>query len=739
MTRSRHFARVCILVGGLLPAGSSTGQAQQPLVLQRMQGSITLDGLSDEAAWKAVVPLPVTAHYPTFGGTPTERSEFLVAHDDDYLYVAGRLHDSDPDGIRASTLRRDHNNLSTDWFGVNLDTFNDNQNLLMFATNPAGIRADFAWEQNGAEVRIDWDTFWDVAVARTSEGWFAEIRIPLSSLRFQEGGDGIVMGLTVWRHIARKNERMTFPAIEPRWGFRSVMRASETAEVLMAGVQPRTAVAVTPYALGGAGRVQALDETASGYSSLAQEMQEVGLSLKYGVTSNLTLDLTWNTDFAQVEADDQEINLTRFSLSQPEKRPFFLERSSAFDFDAGEDGRLFYSRRIGIEDGRQVPIVGGARLVGRAGGWDLAFLDLQTGEGVDAAAANYGVARVRRGLLNPRSHVGAIATTRVSGGEVRSAFGADTRLSLGSSVLSLMAAGTSGEAQGDDLGALDRALLRAHLERTGQFGLTYVLSGARVGVGVDPPVGFTSRTGYARWGGRVAHHWRLPGDSRLLRHGVAVGGSAYTRTEDRVQESARVAMTWDAEMKSGRVFALSGSSRWETLQVPFHLAPNVSVPAGAHSFSGVSFKHTPPSGALFRPELEVVAGGFYDGREVAVSFTPTWGISRHLELGGLYRISHLSFEDRDQALTTHLARVRVRAMLSTRLSVTGFAQYRSTSGGATVNLRVRYNPSEGHDLFLVFDEGLNLRRDGALPRLPLSDRRSVMVKYSHTLRLQFPR
>ena len=364
--------RLLALLGLFLGGGASFGHAQDQYVLSRINGPVVLDGLSAEPAWEGIEPLPVVEHRPNFGSEPSERTEILVAYNEDYLYVAGRLFDNEPLKIQAPSKKRDSRNPGSDWFGIALDTFNDKENALAFFTTPTGLRWDAAVindAQGGISANTNWNTLWDVAVVRNDEGWFAEMRIPFSSLRFQDDNGRVVMGLISWRQIARKEEWVIFPAIPSDWGFLSFYKISEAQEVVFEGVRSHKPLHVAPYLLLGTEQSSELNIDESVYQPIEHLKYEVGLDVKYGLTSNLTLDATLNTDFAQVEADDQQINLTRFSLFFPEKRLFFQERSSVFDFnfESSEPNRLFYSRRIGIYDGKPVRIYGGARLVGRVG------------------------------------------------------------------------------------------------------------------------------------------------------------------------------------------------------------------------------------------------------------------------------------------------------------------------------------------------------------------------------------
>jgi len=329
--------------------------------LVRLSGPIDFDGMPDEAIWQEVPSLPLTMYFPTFGGQPAERSEIRVAYDDHYLYAAGWFYDSDPSGIRINSLYRDRWN-GDDAFAIYVDPFNDNRNAKWFGTTASAMRFDLLVSDDGAVLNDSWDTFWDAKTVVTDEGWFAEVRIPFSSLGFQVDDQGrATMGLTVTRLVSRTGERVTFPAIDPRFLFR---QPSVAQDVVLTGVETRKPVYITPYALAGIDR--AAVPVVAGYGYDQEDLREFGLDVRYAMSSNLTLDLTVNTDFAQVEADDQQVNLDRFSLFFPEKRRFFQERSGLFDFNLGSGSRLFHSRRIGLTDENEVvPVLGGARVVER--------------------------------------------------------------------------------------------------------------------------------------------------------------------------------------------------------------------------------------------------------------------------------------------------------------------------------------------------------------------------------------
>ena len=500
-----------------LTAGQTEIQTIDPLKLERTQrlviprfpggASAKLDGPSNEPCWGAIKPFLFVQQSPQFGIPPSERTEALVAFDDEFLFVAGRLFDREPEKIQAPTKKRDAMVASTEWFGFILDTFNDKENGLALFTTPSGLRLDAAvfndaqargQDPSDMPINLSWNTFWDVAVAVTDDGWFVEIRIPLSSLRFQDEDGRAVMGITFFRWIAHKNESAVFPAIPAHWGQLSAWKPSQAQEIEFHGLFAKKPLYLAPYILGGGSRTFDLNEPETAYVRTDTPKYEFGLDAKYSLTSNLTLDVTINTDFAQVEADDAQVNLTRFSLFFPEKRVFFLERTSNFDFNMGGTNTLFYSRRIGLYDDRPVRIYGGARVVGRLGGWDVGFLDMQTAPLEDHPSENFGVLRLRKRVVNSFSYVGGIITSRIgTDGSYNITYGLDGIFRLsGDDYLSVHCAQTYKAGAANDLSSLNPTKIGLNWERRTQKGLGYHFRFSRAGPDFDPGMGFMRRENY---------------------------------------------------------------------------------------------------------------------------------------------------------------------------------------------------------------------------------------------------
>jgi len=724
------------------PDGNSIGHAQDQYIMPRITEPVTLDGLSDEPAWEGIEPLPVVEHAPDFGNEPSERTEILVAYNDDFLYVAGRLYDKEPSRIQANSRQRDSGDPSSEWFGIVIDSFNDKENGLAFFTTPAGLRWDAAVfndaQQNpgttSLPLNFSWNTFWDVAAVSNGEGWFAEMRIPFSSLRFQDNNGRVVMSIISWRLIARKNEFVIFPAIPPDWGFGSKFKVSRAKEVVFEGIYSRKPLYIAPYVLGGFRRYHELNEEETAYKRFDDFEREVGLDVKYGLKNNLTLDVTLNTDFAQVEADEQQVNLTRFSLFFPEKRLFFQERSSNFDFSFGGPNRLFYSRRIGLHEGNPVRIYGGARLVGRVGSWDIGAFNMQTAPTEELTAENFGVYRIRRQVFNPYSYVGGIAATRIgTDGRYNTAYGLDGIFSLfRNHYLTLKWAQTLETEQENNPFSLNPSRLYVNWERRTIKGLGYNSLFEYSGSDYNPGIGFEIRGNFTCFYNEFWYGWFPEEKSQLFRHKVFLDELLVLCNIDGAPETAYLGPGYEFETSSGYEVRITTELSYENVPESFSLSDNAEIPEGKYTYYGLKGEFNTPSGKLIYTKVDLDAGSFYDGWRVMLGLTPRWNASSSLELGGSYQLNQVTFPDRNQHFIAHIGGLRVLYMLNTRFSATAFIQYNSAVDAVITNIRLRYNPREGNDLYLVYNEGLNTNRYGKYPVLPFTSNRTVMLKYTYT-------
>src|SRR5256714_3589682 len=421
----QRFAALALLIGLPFPVELVAGQipapgaaASQTAVAHATITPPVIDGRLTDPAWAEATPITGFVQRELNEGAPvTERTEVRIITDGQALYVGAWLYDGDPAGIVAGEQVRDGDIAKSDYFGILLDTFHDRQNGFVFTTTPAGIEYDalVVNEGEGGGIQLpgqaramagslggfnlNWDGTWTVATSVDSGGWYAEFRIPFTTLR-HAAGERQTWGLNLVRSIRRKNEEAFWSFIPRQFSLMKVSRAGTLEGVQVPSGRVWT---VTPYALTGVERDYTVDAE-------ARRRGEIGGEVKYGVTPSLTLDLTYNTDFAQVEVDEQRTNLTRFPLFFPEKRPFFLENAGIFSAGTPQAVDLFFTRRIGIDSlGQPVPIVGGGRITGRVGDFTVGALQIFTQH------QGYSVARVSRELA-ARSRIGVIAVQRLATG-----------------------------------------------------------------------------------------------------------------------------------------------------------------------------------------------------------------------------------------------------------------------------------------------------------------------------------
>jgi len=736
------YSAICFVSTILIQISSAQDSGSghdEPIKIQRIKSPVVLDGLSNESAWEGIRSFPMIMRTPNFGNEPSERTEILIGYDDDYIYVAGRLYDSEPSKIQATSFKRDGWEYNTDQLTIIIDAFNDNENSVVFSTTPVGIRTDVNMlnDADGApskNINSNWNTFWDVATVQNDDGWHAEMRIPFSSLRFEVRNGQTVMGITAYRWIARKFESDIFPLIPEKFGFWGAFKPSQTQEVLFEGINRHNPLYITPYILGGLGQSNELNDAETAYQRNDKIVREAGLDVKYGLTNNLTLDITLNPDFAQVEADDQMINLTRYSLFFPEKRLFFQERQGNFEFRFEDADCLFYSRRIGLQEGDRVRIYGGARLVGRIGPWDIGLLNMQTEKFEDLPSENFNVMRLRRQVINQYSYIGGMVTSRIRNRDSwNTAYGIDGIFRLfGDDYLTLKWAQSFENNNKNQVVALEPSKICVNWTRRNDKGPGYNLSYSRSGDDFNPGIGYERRDNYTRFGDRVQYGWFPGKESKLQNHQVFIEGITFIHNMDGKIESSDIGPGWAFETRAGSTGSISFRQFKETVTESFSFSDDVDVPIGKYTFYGIVGSFNSPRGDLYKFSTTINAGSFYDGRRITINLKPQANLSKHFQLEGMYEFNAVEFPDRTQKFTGHIGRLKISAFLNSKLSLVSLGQYNSAIDKIITNIRFRYNPREGHDLYIVYDEGLNTYRDREIPELPLSGIRTIMVKYSYT-------
>ena len=715
--------------------------------LTKINQEIVLDGVIDEQVWKSVEILPIVQYEPVFKGEMSEKSVFRVAYDQNYIYVAGELYTKDTNTITSNTLTRDQYS-GDDVFVIILDPFNDNENGLWFLTTPAGTHIDIAISNDANfgggtnAMNSSWNTYWDVATTQDENGWYAEMRIPFSSIGFQEKNGVAEMGMIVYRWIASSNERHIYPAIPPNWNMGNA-KPSQAQDIVLEGVVSKKPLYFTPYAIGGQSIANSLNESETEYLKDRDFTRELGFDVKYNLTGNLTLDVTLNTDFAQVEADDQQLNLSRFSLFFPEKRQFFQERAGLYNVSYGRN-RLFYSRRIGLdEDGNPVRILGGARMTGRIGNWDVGLINMQTEKTDSLTSENFGVLRMQRRTFNERSNVGGIFTSRVGvDGTNNFVYGIDTKTNIFDDLFFDVRASQTLDSKIKDESETDflsTTSIRAAITLQKSLGFNYRFVVNRTGQDFHPGIGYVRRTGNTDYFSRLAYGWFAPENSIINRQNIDL--AIYNQAENNSYHllGRSIWSGWTVQFKQLGKFELDLRHNKEILLEgdDFNLLKRIFIPVGEFKTLEIGADYETNEGNRFQIGVGAEYGGLYDGKSFEFEFDPRWIVNSNLELAGRYGLTHLTFpslEHRDKTqFTAHIGQFRAKYALNKRFSCSTFVQYSNNSALIGANFRFRYNFKEGRDLWLVFNEQINTLQDELeVPRKPRLQNRTMLIKYTHT-------
>jgi len=695
----------------------------------RIDEPLTLDGALDEPWYQTLPPINgFIQQEPNDGQPATEDTDLWLLFDDENLYVSTRNWDSEPDRMVANEMRHDSNNLiRNEQITIILDTFDDNRNGFLFLVNVLGgmLEEQFANEGNPSR---DWNTVWDAATARFDQGWTAEVAIPFKSLRYEPGA-GHTWGLQINRIIMHKNENTYLSPVPVEFG-QGVFRVSRAATVVGLETPPLAKnVEIKPYAIGSV----ATDRAATPAISNDPDA-DAGIDVKVGVTGSLTADFTVNTDFAQVESDEQQVNLTRFSLFFPEKREFFLEGQSIFNFGGvgarggGDTPILFFSRQIGLTSGQVVPILGGGRVTGRAGDYDVGLVNIQTREedSIGAPSTNFTAARVRRGVFNARSTVGAIFTSRsesLTADGSNQTFGVDGQLAPFETVRinTFLARTSTPGLEGDDLSY--RGQFTWSTDRWG-------LGAERLSVGdnFNPEVGFVRRRGIDETSADVRFSPRVPGID-AVRQLFYTASLTYITDRDGRLESRDGSLGFQTLFENGDSFNLSYSREYEAIDRPFRVAGQATIPVGRYGFQSGQIRYALGQRRRVSGTISAQLGEFYDGTQKAVGYGGRIAVATRLALEPNMQVNWIDLPT--GSFTTTLVSTRVTAPLTPRMFVSALLQYNSSNDSFSNNVRLRWEYSPGSELFVVYSEG----RDTSLGVFPELQNRSFVVKFNRLFRL----
>ncbi len=724
-----------------VPAGA---EAPRPAQAARyLPKAPTIDGaVVDEEAWKGV---PAISGFrqttPDDGADVSERTEVRIAFTDDALIVGVVCYDSEPGKLVVSDSRRDSPLDDVDSFRFILDTYQDGQNGFVFGTSPAGGEYDAQVSLEGREgdqssrqqsgagggFNLNWDAVWTVRTKVGDYGWSAEFLIPFKNLRYAKGGEQS-WGFNMQRNIRRKKEIAYWSPLPRQYNILRVSRAGT-----LSGVKTpaQRNLKVTPYVLGSSQRNY---RTQREFDTGA----DIGGDLKYSITPSLTLDATVNTDFAQVEVDDQQVNLDRFSLFFPEKRPFFLENAGLFT--AGNSGEvdLFFSRRIGIaRTGEQIPIVAGARISGKVAGWNVGLIDMQT-KAVDRVAPgnNFGVARVSREMPN-RSGFGALFVNRQSTGDTvvpgvadyNRTYAVDGRKGFGQySQVTGFIAGTSSPGINEAARAFDGAFLR----ESPRFDMRAKYTD--VGEGFNPEVGFLRRTAFRKIDLHLLNRTRPKDFLGLQELRPHVSYRGYFKP-DGFYESGFAHFDNHFEFKSQWEVHTGLNLIHEGLRSPFAIAPGISVPVGDYDHAEAQIVFISPQAKPLNINVTTNVGGYYGGTRLAIA--PAIRFRAGDKLSGTLNINYNRVSLPQGKFEANLFRLRASYSFSPRVFVQSLMQYNQQTRFLSGNFRFGWLQSANAGVFVVYNEGRERdaldggRRDDSA--LGMIRDRSLVIKFSRLI------
>ena len=727
------FIAAALLVLFLLSPEAIAQQTPPVAMAKRATESPAIDGVLDERVWQEATPLTdFVQSDPAEGKPATEKTEVRILYDDEAIYVGVICYDNNPSRILITDTRRDSGLGEMDSFQMIFDTFHDLQRGFIFGTNAAGTEYDAQFTnegevlsarpppptlgrqqaQAGTAMNVDWNASWEVKTRVSEIGWTAEFRIPLRTLRYASAPQ--VWGLNFSRNIYHKREQVYWAPLQRIYTLTRLVSAGELRGL---GLPATHNFQVTPYLVGSANRNFAA-------SSATNRDGDWGLDSKIGVTPSLNLDLTYNTDFAQVEADDQQINLSRFNLIFPEKRPFFLENRGLFA--VGKNGQVdfFFSRRIGITDtGTLVPIQGGARLTGKAAGANIGLLNIQTKSVGNTPANNFTAARINKELPN-RSSIGAIFINRAATGSLagtdnwNSTYGVDGRLGIGEE---LTFTGFAGRTETPGRTGREYAFGGGYQFRNRQ--VRNYIEYNQIGEDFNPEVGFLERNGGFR---RFLTGWHEAVRSKALAKAGIREMQPHIIYEgywgwDGELETASLHMDGATNLENTSNISPAFNIDWEGLERPFEVYPGVIVPPGHYRSAHVELDQSSDRRRWFSGQLTWKHGGFLSGDQNALA--PSFTLRRGGDVSATFRWTRSHFTLPQGTFTTNLGSFRALYNFSPALNAQALIQYNDRTDRWSTNVRFGWVTTAGTGLFVVYNDTEALNGLGPVNR-------SFILKFS---------
>lgn len=660
----------------------------------RVTNQLKLDGYLDDDAWKQANTVFNFTQRELHEGKPaTERTEVRIVYDDRALYIGVSCYDSEPHGIVANAMNRDFDIDVEDNFEVILDTYHDKRNGFLFVVNPNGARFDALVTDEGQSVNTNWNGLWDARTVITQEGWFAEIEIPFSTLRFTDDAQQ-VWGVNFERNIRSKREQVLWQGWLRNYEIEKLSQAGIL--VGLKNVHRGSATQVKPYLLGG------LQNETTGRSS----QTKLGLDVKYSLTPTLTLDITAHTDFAQVEADRARINLTRFPLFFPEKRDFFLEGAGIFDFQFGDQPRPFYSRRIGISNstGEPIPILGGIKLTGKAEQYNLGLMTMQTSEAAGEPSSNYSVVRVKRDLFE-QSYLGFITTNKQSSSSYNRLWGFDgayVRSDILGSNTMIVGGALAGTLEPGIVS--DNLAYRLYVDFPNSF-IDHFLGMRVVQNNFDPQMGFASRTNFRQYSWNFRIRPRPQGIGMQYIEFKPVELDYFTNSDGSVQSLDYEGRLLGFQTNSGEYFEWNFQRFADAPQDTIDFFGN-TIPPATYWWSRWELQFGTNESRVLSFFSLFSWGDFYNGQRQQIYLSPVVKLARRFSMSLDFRRNHVELPS--GSFVANEAGATISYGFSPMLNSSLFAQWNNEDDELNMNLRLHWIPKIGSDVYFVVNQAFDI-------------------------------
>ncbi|MED5534195.1 MAG: SPOR domain-containing protein [Pseudomonadota bacterium] len=675
------------------PPESQVFLEEKVLRIYRTNAPPVLDGVLDDVAWSQAAMIDDMHQYdPMDHGEPSERTVIYLTYDDDNLYVAAFMWDSEPDQIRAREMIQDQDLRFDDAIAIYLDSFNNKRTAYHFQVNPNGSRDDAVFE-TPTEMNTDWNGVWHAEARINEEGWVAEFSIPFKTLNFDPNNSE--WGFNIERNIARKLEEIAWVSYN-----REVNPGTSGLITGLTGLQQGMGLDIVPSIV--------TNQSKNFETGISDTGAEPSLDVFYNFTPSLTGVLTLNTDFSATEVDDRQINLTRFSLFYPEKRDFFLQDVDIFSFGGLErNGIPFFSRRIGLSDsGQPVDLEVGAKLTGRVGRWNVGVMDIRQGEFQDVDSSNLFVGRIAANVLE-ESSIGMIITEGDPQSNLdNSLIGMDFRYRNTDLPGGKTLEGEFWYQQSDTEGVeTDQDAWGMRISSPNSEGFHGELAYDTFQANFNPALGFVNRVDIERFDSWLGYSYR-PDNHRWIRSlDTGLSLENVNKLSSGLESRGLFFELFDLEMNSGDGFGVSFEKDREVLLEDFEIADGVVIPTGDYEYDGVSFELSASNDRVLGADLEVDAGDFFDGEIMSAAAGLAWRPNRSFFLGLGYEYNDVELPGGD--FVTRLIQIDANYAFNARWSWVNLIQYDNESGSVGVNSRLRWNPREGQDLYVVLNHGFD--------------------------------